>query len=100
MATFFGREPARWVGLILTLLVAVLRVLVGDQLISQDQADAVANAAQKVADVVLLLLPLIATEGARRFVTPTAAPAIPEGTRVTVITPPDEPNAVVTLRAA
>jgi hypothetical protein len=97
MPRIFGREPARWVGLFVTIILAVLRVLVGDELISPDQADGVANAVQKVADVVLLLLPLIGNEVLRRFVTPVQAPALPEGTTVKVVTPPGEPDRRVTV---
>lgn len=83
----FGREPARWIALIVTIIVAVLRVLVGDELISQDQADAAANAVQKIADVLLLIAPLIAGELIRSQVTPAAAPKLEQGTTVKVADP-------------
>jgi hypothetical protein len=97
MLTIFGREPARWIGLIVAILAAVLRLLVGDELISQDNADAVTNLVTKIGDVVLLLLPIIGAELIRLGVTPTAAPAIPAGTTVEVITPGDQPNRSVTV---
>lgn len=79
-----SREPARWIGLIVTLIVAILRVLVGDELISQDKADAISNAVSKIADVVILFAPMIAGEFIRPQVTPTAAPKLPVGTPVLV----------------
>ena len=100
-----GREIARWIGLAVTLIVAVARVLVGDELISQDQADAAANAAQKVADVLLLLAPLITTEIVRRQVTPISDPKLALGTPVLVERPAGQPedtpppDAVVALRS-
>lgn len=83
----FGREPARWIGLIVTLVVAILRVLVGDDLISQDNADAVANAVQKIADVALIFAPMIAAELIRPNVTPSKEPRLEAGTEVYVTSP-------------
>lgn len=83
----FGREPARWIGVIVAIVVAVLRVLVGDDLISQDQADAAANAVSKVADVLLLLAPWITAELIRPNVTPAKEPRLESGTEVYVTAP-------------
>jgi hypothetical protein len=97
MTTLFGREPSRWIGLIVALVVAILRVLVGDELISQAQADALNDAVAKIADVVLLIVPFLTAELIRRQVTPVAAPALPQGTTVTVVTPGDLPNHTTTI---
>jgi hypothetical protein len=93
----FGREPAFWIGLIVSIVLAVVRVVAGEDLISPDQADAAANATQKVADVVLLIAPLIAGLLIRQTVTPVAAPSLPAGTDVTVTSTTGAPVGTTTL---
>lgn len=86
-----GLAPALVTG-VLAALANVLRAFgIGD--ITQAQIDAL-NAA-----VLPMMLVLAAVGGwwARRNSTPVAAPRIPEGTSVTVVTPSDQPNKSVTL---
>lgn len=85
----FGREPARWIGLIVALVVAIIRVLAGDQLISPDQQATIENLVQKIADLALLAAPWIAGELIRPVVTPAADPVLASGTTVTVTPPPN-----------
>lgn len=66
----FGREPARWIGLIVTLIVGVVTTLQGDGLISDLQAGAVTDIVHATAQLALLLSPLIAGELIRGRVTP------------------------------
>ena len=66
----FGREPARWIGLIVTLIVGIVTTLQGDGLISDFQAGAVTDITNAVAQLALLLSPLIAAELIRTRVSP------------------------------
>lgn len=79
-----GREPAFWIGLVVSILLAIIRVIAGEDLISPDQADAAGNAITKVADVIYLVAPLIAGLLIRQVVTPVAEPRLPNGTEVEV----------------
>jgi len=58
--TLFGREPAFWTGLIVSLVSAVVGVLVGNGLITDVQAGKVTDAVQVLAQVAVLFAPLIA----------------------------------------
>jgi len=66
----FGREPARWIGLIVTLIVGIVTTLQGDGLISDIQAGTVTDIVHAVAQLALLLSPLIAGELIRTKVSP------------------------------
>lgn len=58
----FGREPARWIGLVSALVLAAIRILAGDDIISPDRADVLTNLVQKVGDLALLLAPWVTAE--------------------------------------
>lgn len=93
----FGREPAFWIGLIVSLVLGVVQTLTQNGLISDVLAGRVTDLVNAGAQLAVLLAPLIAGLLIRQQVTPTAAPALPQGTRVEVITPGDAPNITATL---
>ena len=66
----FGREPARWIGLIVTIIVGIVTTLQGDGLISDLQAGQVTDIVHGLAQLALLISPLIAAELIRGRVTP------------------------------
>lgn len=55
-----GREPAFWIGLIVTLVLGVVRTLAGEGLISDAATGQVEGALQAVAQLLELLAPLLA----------------------------------------
>ena len=66
----FGREPARWIGLIVTLILGVVTTLQGDSLISDAAAGKVTDIVNATAQLATLLAPLIAAELIRGKATP------------------------------
>lgn len=66
----FGREPARWIGLIVALILGVVTTLQGDSLISDAAAGQVTDIVHATAQLATLLAPLIAAEFIRGKVTP------------------------------
>ena len=90
--TIFGRQPAFWIGLIVTLIFGVLQTLAGEGLISDALNSQITSGVNAVAQLLILLAPLIAGLAIRPVVTPTAFPALPQGTTVTVITPEGQLN--------
>lgn len=80
----FGREPAAWIGLIVTIIVGIVSTLAGQGFISDVLAGKVTDVVNAIAQILLLLSPLIAGLLIRRNVTPTANPTLPAGTAVTV----------------
>lgn len=64
------REPARWIGLIVTIILGTVTTLQGDGLISDLQAGAVTDAVTAIGQLLALLAPLIAAELIRTRVTP------------------------------
>jgi hypothetical protein len=95
--TIFGREPAFWIGLAVSLVLGVVSTLTGNGLISDALAGQITDIANSIAQLLVLLAPLIAGILIRQRVTPTGAPALPTGTIVTVLTPGDMPNHTTTL---
>ena len=93
----FGRLPAFWIGLIVSLVVAILQVLTGQGLIPEAQAGHVNDAVNAIGQLLILISPLIAGILIPTQVTPVAAPSLQQGTFVTVITPGDSPNTTQTL---
>lgn len=93
----FGRQPAFWIGLIVTLILGAVQTLLGEGVISDVLAGQVTDAVNAVAGVLVLLAPLIAGLLIRPTVTPVTAPALPQGTVVEVITPGDQPNLKTTV---
>ena len=98
--TIFGRQPAFWIGLIVTLVLGALSTLVGEGVISDALAGQITDGVNAIAQLAVLLAPLITGLLIRPTVTPVAAPSLPVGTPVLVEgtgdTPP--PDAVVALR--
>ena len=95
--TIFGREPAFWIGVIVSLVAAVLGVLTGNGLITDVAAGEVTNLVTATAQLLVLLAPIIGALLIRTQVTPTSAPALDQGTVVEVITPGNLPNKSTTL---
>ena len=93
----FGREPAFWIGVVVSLVMAVLGVLTGNGLISDAAAGQVKDLTTATAQLLVLLAPIIAGILIRGQVTPTASPSLPTGTIVQVITPEGRPNTSTVL---
>jgi uncharacterized membrane protein len=93
----FGRQPAFWIGLIVSLILGVVQNLTGSGLISDVRAGQVTDLVNAAAQLAVLLAPLIAGLLIRTQVTPTAAPSLPAGTTVTAITPEGSPNYQVSI---
>lgn len=90
--TIFGREPAFWIGLIVTLILGVVSTLTQNGLISDVLAGEVTDIVNATAQLLVLLAPLIAGILIRGQVTPTSAPSLPQGTSVTVVMPGNTPD--------
>jgi hypothetical protein len=88
------REPVVIIGVVFAAAYAVIASLAGQGVIGQDIADTIGRAINPEGG---WLLPIVAALITRFFVTPTAAPVVKEGTEVTVVTPPGEPNKTVTV---
>jgi hypothetical protein len=82
--TIFGRQPAFWIGLIVTLILGAVRTIAGEGLISDAAQGQVENAVQAVAQLLELAAPLIAGLLIKQAVTPVVAPKLPAGTTVQV----------------
>jgi uncharacterized membrane protein len=95
--TIFGRQPAFWIGLIVTLVLGVVQTLTGNGLISEVTAGQTTDLVNSTAQLLVLLAPLIAGLLIRTQVTPVANPSLPQGTRVEVVTPEGQPNLTTTL---
>jgi hypothetical protein len=89
----FGREPAAWIGVIVSVILAVVTTLLGQGVISDALAGRVTDLVQATAQLLTLLAPLFAGLLIRQNVTPTAAPVLRAGTEVT--TPSGAPAKVV-----
>lgn len=99
--TIFGRQPAFWIGLIVTIVLGAVQTIAGQGLISDVAAGRVTDGVNAVAQLLTLFAPLIAGLLIKPTVTPTSAPSLAVGTPVLVAgtadTPP--PDAVVALRS-
>lgn len=80
----FGRQPAFWIGLIVTIILGVIRTLAGEGLISEAAQGSITNAVEAAKELLLLLAPLLTGMLIKPTVTPTNAPVLKEGTSVTV----------------
>ena len=80
----FGREPAFWVGLVVTIILGIVSALLDGGLINEALAGEITDGTNAVAQAVGLLAPLVAGLVIRQAVTPTAAPSLPKGTEVKV----------------
>lgn len=78
----FGRQPARWIALLVALALGALQTIHGDGLISDALTGKVTDFVNAIAQLLQLLSPLIAGELIRPLVTPVAAPVLPAGTKV------------------
>lgn len=83
----FGRQPAVWIGIIVSAVLAVVSVLTGQGVISDALAGRITDGVNALAQLLVLVAPLITGLLIRPTVTPTAAPALPAGTTVTVYQP-------------
>ena len=95
--TIFGRQPAFWIGLIVTLILGALQTLSGQGVISDALNSQLTNGVNAVAQLLVLLAPLITGLLIRPTVTPVSSPVLKAGTNVTAITPGDAPNYQVTV---
>lgn len=95
--TIFGRNPAAWIGIIVSCILAVLSVLAGEGVITDAIAGDVTNGVNAVAQILVLLAPIVTGLLIRSQVTPTLAPRLEQGTVVTVVTPGDAPNKTTIL---
>lgn len=68
--TILNREPARIIGLIVTIALGVVSTLYGEGIISDLQAGTVTDIVHGIAQLALLLSPLIAGELIRGRVSP------------------------------
>lgn len=85
--TIFGRQPAAWIGVIVSCILAVLSVLTGEGVISDALAGQITDGVAAIAQLLVLLAPLVTGLLIRPAVTPTAAPRLPSGSTVAVVLP-------------
>lgn len=100
----FGREPVVWVGIIVSVILAVVQTLLGKGVISDAVSGHITDVTNSLSDTIIVLLPFITTLIARQGSTSAAQPKLEVGTPVLVDKPagiPDDtppPDAVVALR--
>jgi hypothetical protein len=90
--TILGREPAVWVGIIVSCIFAVVGVLSGEGLINDALKGQITDGVNAVAQLLVLLAPVITGIVIRGQVTPNAKPSLPQGTIVEVVTPEGQLN--------
>ena len=95
--TIFGRAPVAWVGVIAAFVIAAIQTADGEGLISDALAGRAIDLTHSIVPLALVLVPLISAAFLHPAVTPVAAPALPSGTQVTVITPGNQPNTTTIL---
>ena len=96
--TLFGREPVAWVGVIVGVAIAVIQTLTGQGVLGDAVAGKAIDAVNALGQVATIFIPvIIGIFAARQAVTPTAAPALPQGTKVEVITPAGQANTSTVL---
>jgi hypothetical protein len=81
--TWYGRQPAFWLGLIATLVVGIVQTLAGQGVISEAASGKVVDVTQAAVNLLTLIAPLLAGLAIHTQVTPTAAPVLSVGTPVT-----------------
>lgn len=79
----FGREPAFWIGLAVTIVSGIVATLLGEGVISDALAGRITDAVEALAQLGVVFAPLIAGLLIRQKVTPVAAPVLPNNTPVT-----------------
>lgn len=92
-----NREPAFYIGLAVTLVLGVVTTLAGEGIINDAVKGQITNGVNALAELAVLLAPVIAGLLIRQNVTPVAAPVLPSGTTVTVPTPEGTPDKKVTV---
>lgn len=95
--TLFGRQPAAWIGIIVSCILAVLSVLTGQGVVSDALAGRITDGVNALAQLLVILAPVITGLLIKPTVTPIADPHLPQGSTVTVVTPGDQPNLTQTL---
>lgn len=90
--TILGREPAVWIGIIVSCVMAVVGILAGEGVINDALKGQITSAVTAIAQLLVLLAPVIAGLLIRGQVTPTSAPSLPQGTIVEVVTPEGQLN--------
>ena len=92
-----GKEPLVWIGIIVSLVLAVATNLNGQGVISDATTGQITDATKALGQILVIIAPLITALIARPSVTSVAQPSLPQGTSVTVVTPGDAPNTTTTL---
>jgi len=92
----FGRLPAFWIGLIVSIAIAVIQTLSGQGLISDATSGKAVDAVNWIGQLAVFAAPFITGMLIHTQVTPVAAPSLPQGTTVTV-TSPNGPSTTTTL---
>jgi uncharacterized membrane protein len=87
-----GREPAAWIGIIVSCVLAVVSVLSAQGVLNEALTGKITDGVNAVAQLLILLAPIITSLLIRTQVTPVAKPSLPEGTTVEVVTPEGRPN--------
>lgn len=93
----FGRQPVVWVGIIAAVAIAVVQTLSGQGVISDVTAGKAIDMTNALGQVLTIAIPIILNYAAHTQVTPVSSPVLPQGTKVTVVTPPATPNTTTTL---
>lgn len=91
------KEPVVVIGLLVTIALGIVSTLLGEGFISEAQSGKITDAINALGQLAILAAPLIAAIIARGFVTPTAQPSLPTGTKVEVIQPGSEANTTAVL---
>jgi hypothetical protein len=79
-----NKEPALIIGTIVTIIVGAIATLSGNGFISDVVAGKATDVVNAIAQLLVLLAPIIAAIVTRQNVTPVAAPTLPAGTVVSV----------------
>lgn len=93
----WNRQPAAIIGIVVSCILAVVSVLTGEGVLSEALSGQITDGVNAAAQLIVLLAPLLTGLLIRTQVTPTAAPALPQGTTLTVVTPGDAPNRLTTV---
>lgn len=80
----FGRQPAFWIGLIVSIVLGAVQTIAGEGLISDAATGRVTDAVNATANLLLLVAPLLTGLLIRPTVTPVAAPKLEPGTTVEI----------------
>lgn len=72
----FGREPVVWIGIITSVILAVVTTLLGQGVISDALAGKITDLVNAFAQLLVLVAPILAAIAARPLVTPLADPKL------------------------